>query len=93
MDYFSSYPEAIRLTSVDSRTIITALLEVFARFGFPKEVLSDNGGQFISKKTEAFFECCGFKHYKSSPHYSRCNGKIERFHRYLKKCLRAAVSE
>ena len=35
-------------------TNCSALLEVFARFGIPKEVLLDNGSNFIAQLSEEF---------------------------------------
>ena len=40
-----------------------------------------------------FLTKTGIRHACSSPYHPWSNGKIERFHRYLKKHFRAAVSE
>uniref|UniRef100_A0A673JH84 Integrase catalytic domain-containing protein n=1 Tax=Sinocyclocheilus rhinocerous TaxID=307959 RepID=A0A673JH84_9TELE len=66
---------------------------IFARFGYPLEVVTDNGKQFVGKVFEAFLRTSGVKHIKASPYYPKSNGKIERFHRYLKKAFKAAKSE
>ena len=44
-DYFSRYPEVIKLTS---SAIITALKSMFSRHGIPEIVRSDNGPQYSS---------------------------------------------
>ena len=41
--------------------------------------------QFISEEFEAFLKSCGIRHIRVSPYYARSNGKLERFHRYLKR--------
>ncbi|UYV77695.1 K02A2.6-like, partial [Cordylochernes scorpioides] len=87
IDYYSSFPEAIIINDISSKTIISKLKEIFARYGFPIEIVSDNGLQFVSKDTEQFFMKLGIKHIRVSPYYPKSNGKIERFHRYLKKQL------
>ncbi|UYV67705.1 hypothetical protein LAZ67_5001654, partial [Cordylochernes scorpioides] len=87
IDYYSSFPEAIIIHDISSKTIISKLKEIFARYGFPIEIVSDNGLQFVSKDTEQFFMKSGIKHIRVSPYYPKSNGKIERFHRYLKKQL------
>ncbi|UYV60122.1 K02A2.6-like, partial [Cordylochernes scorpioides] len=87
IDYYSSFPEAIIINDISSKTIISKLKEIFARYGFPIEIVSDNGLQFVSKDTEQFFMKSGIKHIRVSPYYPKSNGKIERFHRYLKKQL------
>ena len=93
IDYYSSYPEAYILKEITSREVIKALSDIFARFGFPEEIVSDNGKQFVSEEFEVFLKSCGIKHIRVSPYYARSNGKLERFHRYLKKNFRAAISE
>ena len=82
IDYYSSYPEAYILKEITSREVIKALTDIFARFAFPEELVSDNGKQFISEEfREAFLESCGIRHIRVSPYYARSNGKLERFHR------------
>ncbi|XP_033121564.1 uncharacterized protein K02A2.6-like, partial [Anneissia japonica] len=92
-DYYSSYPEAIIVKEITSNVIIECLQLVFARFGYPDEVLTDNGKQFISAKIEKYFNACGIKHLLASPYYPKTNGEIERFHRYLKKCIKNAKTK
>ena len=93
IDYCSSYLEACVLKEITSREVIKALTDIFARFGFPEEIVSDNGKQFVSEEFEAFLKSRGIKHIHVSPYYARSNGKLERFHRYLKKNFRAVISE
>ena len=85
IDYYSSYPEAYMLKEIPSREVIKALTDIFARFGFPEELVSDNGKQFISDEFAAFLKSCGIRQIRVSPYYARSNGKLERFRRYLKK--------
>ena len=51
MDCATRYMEAVPLRRVDAATTCDALLEVFARFGVPREILSDNGSNFIAGVT------------------------------------------
>lgn len=48
-------------------------------------VISDNGGQFISKEFREFIRLSGFTHVRTSPHYPQSNGKLERFHGTIKR--------
>lgn len=51
-------------------------------------IISDNGGQYISKEFGEYLKQLGFRHIKTSPNYPQSNGKIERFHRSLnEECL------
>ena len=93
IEYCSSYPEAYILNEITSREVIKALTDIFSRFGFLEELVSENGKQFISEEFEAFLKSCGIRHIRVSPYYARSNGKLEGFHRYLKTNFRAVISE
>lgn len=62
VDYFSRYPEIVKLSSTTSKTIITALKSIFSRFGIPETVISDNGPQYASTEFEDFAKSYGFTH-------------------------------
>ncbi|UYV64551.1 hypothetical protein LAZ67_3001165, partial [Cordylochernes scorpioides] len=93
IDYYSSYPEAMIIEDISSKTIIKKLMEIFARHGYPHEVVTDNGLQFVSTSMERFLKECGIRHLKASPYYPKSNGKIERFHRFLKKQFNSSSEE
>ena len=50
IDYRSRYPCVIQLKHITARKIITELDKVFKLFGYPRELLTDRGKQFRSKK-------------------------------------------
>lgn len=53
------------------------------------KIISDNGGQYISKEFERYMDYVGLLHVRTSVCYPQSNGKIERFHRSLsQECLR-----
>ena len=52
MDYATKWPETFLLRNITSETIIECLIEVTSRLGVPKEVLSDNGNNFVSTNDE-----------------------------------------
>ena len=43
VDYFSRYPEVVKLNSTTSKGVIEALKSIFARHGTPETLISDNG--------------------------------------------------
>ena len=47
-DYFSQYLEVIKLIATVSSTVISGFKSLFARYGIPEEVVSDNGLQYKS---------------------------------------------
>ena len=90
VDYRSKWPEAIVLKRITSKSIITVLTDIFARFGNPKVLITDNGRQFIAEEFQDFIKANGIQHKRVSPYFPQANGQVERFHRYLKHSVRAA---
>ena len=85
VDYYSRYPEVVKLTSTTSNSVISVLKSIFARHGIPEEVRSDNGPQFDSDEFSKFATSYNFSHHTSSPHYPQSNGLVERAVRTVKK--------
>jgi len=48
-DYAKRYPEAIPPCSIDAGTVEKHLMHLFSRVGIPKEILSDQGTNFMSQ--------------------------------------------
>lgn len=71
--------------------IIKVLQDAVAKYGLPKEILTDRGGQFHNWKGMSSFEALlaryGIKHTMSKPHNPGCNGKIESVHRNIQREL------
>ena len=88
VDYFSRYPEVIKLNSTTSKTIISSLKAIFSRHGVPSVLMSDNGPQFDSRDMKEFANAYGFQHITSSPHYPQSNGLAERTVKTMKKLLK-----
>ena len=78
VDYFSRFPEVIKLSSTTSAVVIAAFKSLFSRFGISEVVRSDNGPQFSSLDFAKFADLYGFHHLTSSPRYPQSNGLAER---------------
>ena len=92
-DDYSRYPVVEVITSVSSKTVIPRLNKIFAEFGIPETVRSDNGPPFNSKEFGEFSQRIGFTHRRVTPLWPRANGEVERFMRTLKKTIEAAKVE
>jgi len=68
---------------------IRALRSLFATFGLPQQVVSDNGPQFTSEFA-LFLKHNGVKHIRSFPYHPSTNGLAERFVRTLKRAMRSS---
>jgi len=88
VDYFSRYPEVIKLNSTTSKAVISSLKSIFSRHGVPSVLMSDNGPQFDSCEMKEFANSYGFQHITSSPHYPQSNGLAERTVKTMKGLLK-----
>ncbi|GFU56151.1 retrovirus-related Pol polyprotein from transposon 412 [Trichonephila clavipes] len=57
----SRYPDAIPVANLCSTTVVNALLQIFSRMGFPRELQTDQGTSFMSALTTEFLERFGVK--------------------------------
>ncbi|GFU95606.1 hypothetical protein TNCV_3332731 [Trichonephila clavipes] len=83
----SKFPEAIPVSDISSVSVTDALLNIFSRMGFPREIQCDQGTSFTSAPTTEFFERFGILVRHSSVYHPQSN-PVERFHRTLKRLLR-----
>lgn len=71
----------------------TRLCKVFAEFGVPVKVHTDNGSLFNGKEFQSFANNLGFDHWKITPKWPRANGEAEQFMCMDKKTIKAANME
>ncbi len=56
-----------------------------------KVLRSDNGGEFVSKKFDAFLVECGIQRQTSAPYSPQQNGVAERANRTIMECARSMI--
>ena len=78
--------EISKLTTTSSSSIITDLKSVFARYGMPEIMISDNGPQYVSWEMKQFARQYGF----NLIHYLQSNGQAERAVQTVMKLLKQA---
>ncbi len=83
-DYFSKYPEILLTGDITSQRLISWLEEIFASYGNPDVLLSDNGTNFVSREFEDFLQARNIKHNRSAVYNPRQNGLVEVFNRSVK---------
>ena len=90
VDYYSNFPEICRLPNTQSTTVIQHTKSIFARYGIPEVVISDNGPQYASQEYEEFANTWGFCCNTSSPAYPQSNGLADRTVQTVKNLLEKA---
>ena len=96
-DYFSNYIEVEKLQTTTTKAVVKALMTLYARYGVPDTLVTDNGPQFSSAEFATFSKAWGLEHKTSSPHYPQSNGKAENAVKTVKrlftKCQEVGQSE
>ena len=80
----------MRNTSVEN-TVDIMRTTLFASYGLPEEVVSDNGPQFTSSVFKSFLKNNGVKQTLSPPYHPALNGAAEQSIQILKRSLERQV--
>ena len=77
------------MTTTTTNKTITALSKIFSRNSIPRQIVSDNGPQFVSEEFSQFMSANGIKHNWSSQYHPSSNVAAEQLVQTLKRALRA----
>ena len=91
MDAHSKWPEVMVMDSTMSSKTITVLREMFARYGLPRQIVSDNGPQFTSNEFKEFLASNGVKHITTSSYHPSSNGAAEQMVQTVKRAAQAGL--
>ena len=91
IDSASRWPEALPIRTTTSRVVTSCLESIFTRWGFPEELTSDNGSQFVSLTFKKWLRDKGIAHSRSTPYHPQGNGVVERLHRTLNAVVSKTV--
>lgn len=92
-DYGTKYPEVFPLKSIKAKTVSFSLVQFFSRVGFPREILTDQGTNFMSTLLKQVYQLLGIKRVRTTPYHPQTDGLTERFNQTLKQMLRKFVNE
>lgn len=88
IDRFSRWVEATPLREISAQTVARAFYDVWiSRYGAPKVITSDQGGQFESRLFTALLSLIGCERIRTTAYHPASNGLIERWHRVLKGAI------
>ena len=92
VDYFSKFPEMMLIIDKTAKVLADSLKAIFARYGIPKVIMSDNM-PFNSKHFRKFASEWDIELITSSPTYAQSNGMVERTIQTIKNLLRKSYHE
>jgi len=93
VDALSKWPEVIETKSISSQQTVKILSDIFARFGLPATIVSDDGTQFKSEHFANFMQENRIEHICTSPYHPMSNGQAERFVDSFKRALKKMEGE
>ena len=92
IDAHSKWIKAICTPSATSDVVIQELRTLFAQFGLPETIVTDNGSCFVSEEFEAFLKENGIMHITSALYHPSTNGLAERAVQVLKQGLKKVTT-
>ena len=92
VDAYSKWPQVCVMQSTTAHHTIGALRQMFAMYGLPEHIVSDNEPQFVAEEFALFLQKNGVRHTRSAPYHPATNGLAERFIQSMKESLKATHS-
>lgn len=93
VDGNSKWIEAMSLSKTDAHATITVMRSIFARFGLPSLLVTDNGLPFFSQEFKTFCKKICIKHLTTAPYRPQGNGAAENAVKTVKKAIKRALYE
>ncbi|XP_029163050.1 uncharacterized protein K02A2.6-like [Nylanderia fulva] len=75
VDAFSKWPEVHIVQDITAKTTIAKCRGMFAAYGLPKVIVTDNGRTFVSSEFQRFLQINGIEHKRTSPFNPATNGQ------------------
>jgi transposase InsO family protein len=92
-DYVTKWVEARAVTRATEQVVADFLFEeIFARYGTPREIVSDGGSQFTSHMIGKKMQKYGVKHRVTTPYHPQANGQVESTNKVLENILTKTVA-
>ena len=94
LDHLSRYCEAIPLKTQTAEEVDRAFVDqIVCRFGSPKCLISDRGGNFTSRLFQRICTELKIKRVLTTAYHPQANGALERSHRTIKNALTTFVHQ
>uniref|UniRef100_A0A5S6Q5D8 Integrase catalytic domain-containing protein n=1 Tax=Trichuris muris TaxID=70415 RepID=A0A5S6Q5D8_TRIMR len=90
-DYYSKWIEVYPMKDQMVETVVSNLIDICSRFGFPEVVHSDQGPNFESAMMKNGLEAFGVKKTRTTSYHPQGNGLVERTNRTIIQMLSTYV--
>ena len=92
-DYLTKWAETKEIKEATKEKVAEFLREnIFYKFGYPRELVTDQRSQFASNLIEDLLAHHKIKHRTSTPYHPQANGHVEVTNRVLEEILTKVVS-
>ncbi|XP_039204776.1 uncharacterized protein K02A2.6-like [Crotalus tigris] len=88
VDSYSKWLEVALVPTMTTNRTIQELRRIFATYGLPDVIISDNGVQFTAAEFQFFLRTNMIRHATSAPFHPASNGQVERIVRKTKEELK-----
>ena len=85
VDAHSKWAKVIEMKSTTAAATITQLRQLFAPYGLPEQVVTNNGPQFSAGEFNSFLKSNGVKHIQCISYHPSSNGAVEHFIQTFKR--------
>ena len=93
MDYFTNWVEAMPTYKANGETVDFFIFNhIIARFGIPKEIVTDHGNHFQNSMMTELTTMLGFKQEHSSSFYPQVIGQVKAVNKTLKTILKHTIN-
>nr|GEX75355.1 reverse transcriptase domain-containing protein [Tanacetum cinerariifolium] len=93
IDYLSKWVKAKALPTNDARVVCKFLKSLFARFGSPRDIISDHGTHFCNDQFAKVMLKYGVTHRLSTVYHPQTSGQVEVSNSGLKRILQRTIGE
>lgn len=84
VDAYTKWLEVLRMSQLTLHAAVTKLKRLFAPYGLPEQIVTDNATTFTSEEFQTFVKQNGILHTTSTPGHPATNGLAERYVRTFK---------
>ena len=84
-----AWVEVMMMKSTTENRTIEELKDIFARYGLPLHLVSDNDPQFTSEEFIKFMKANGIRHIRTAVKHPASNGEAEWFVQTFKRAFKA----